>query len=214
MAASSFSRHHNGDQYWSRVFEASDELRAPLRNIARGKRWESLAAFTPRRNGPGDVILFGVAQGIVISEDAWRPREESAEEEAVRLSARDMQRALVNLRYSVAKKRRWKIDLENDPLITGLNAGLAVVGKYAWPPEILPAVFIGRRIVEAIRQVNLFLPPGAPAVPTGLGSSGVVIGLVCEALDRLNRKKNREAKAVDPVLVRKLLTKNRADLGV
>jgi hypothetical protein len=88
-------RNHNGDPYWSRVIEVRETFRGPLRNIARGKKWEAAAA---------GFDLTEMAQAFMIIETALRPTKETAEQKAVRLSARAHERALVNLRAAIMRK--------------------------------------------------------------------------------------------------------------
>jgi hypothetical protein len=98
-----------------------------------------------------------------------------------------------------------------------LKADLVVVRHYAQPQRMTPEIFIAASIIRGLLYANQLARhwrPNSPKLPIGLGSTEIIVGLTCEALDMLNQKKNPDAKPVDPDMVRKELTKHRAQLGV
>jgi hypothetical protein len=206
MPAGSFSRHHNGgDPYWSRVVDIAEEFRIPLRNIARGKKWETEA---------GRFNLIELAQAIVTIESAWRPHKETVDQKAVRLSARSLERSLVNLRAAVMRKNGWRGHPDDYPVLDNLKNDLVVVRHYAQPPQMTPEIFIAAAVIRGLLHANRLRRPNAPELPIGFGSTGIIVGLTCEALDRINHKKKPDAKTVDPDVIRKALTEHRSQLGV
>lgn len=184
---------HNGDPFWAEVAEIDEKLSAALRVIARGKKWEQSAAR---------VNLAGVAQATLIVKNVQK-QHESADGRDLRLSARAFERHLLALRERVAVASIFPAGAEL--MANDIDRDVQAVRAYAWPETLTAQTFIARAVGEAIDRVNqrdLHII-GAEKVPNGLGSTGVIVGLTCEALGAINRPN-------DPEAVRKALSKKSA----
>ena len=173
--------------HWRIVAEIEADLRAAVRRVAKGKKWEDESER---------LQLAGIAQAaMVVSALPVRP-DESEDNKRLRLAAKHYEEALVARHESDLEWARGNDDLTRY-LVDQFQNDIASPRQYSRRQLESPITHIGRAVIAAIAQANSAIDHAnamgeGACIPAGFDAESITVELVSAALRHTHAQSSLE----------------------
>ena len=167
--------------HWLIVSEIVADLRAVLRSVAKGKKWEQQARH---------IQLGGVAQAAMVVSSFPVRQDESPEHKKLRLAAKHFEQELIANHQRTLERARGDADLTRY-LVEQFEQDIASPRRHSHRNLECPITLIGRAVIDAIALVNVS-HAYLPSMPTGFDAESVTVELVSAALRHTSAQSSLE----------------------